>query len=287
MKYAFIRDKRPSWLSVRRACNLLSVSPSGYYKWLSEPESSRKQRDLKLARLIEDVYRSSKRRYGSPKVHRQLVALGHAVSKTKVERLMRQAGLRSKVAKRFRATTNSRHSLPVADNLLARDFRPPDRDKAWGADITYVPTLEGWLYLAVVIDLFSRRVVGWAMGDRIKAELATSALRMAFDCRRPAPGLLHHSDRGSQYASKEYRALLAEHGATSSMSRKGNCWDNAPVESLFRSLKTELVHHERYRTRTEARHSIFEWIEVDYNRQRLHESLGYVTPVEYEERRVS
>ena len=287
MKFTFIKDERPSWLSVRRACNLLSVSPSGYYKWLSEPVGAREQRDLQLARVVEDVYRASKKRYGSPKVHKQLVALGHAVSKTKVERLMRQAGLRSKVARRFRATTNSRHTFPVADNLLNRSFTASAPDRVWGADITYVQTLEGWLYLAVVIDLYSRRIVGWGMGDRLTAELAISALRMALQCRKPEPGLLHHSDRGIQYASKEYRGLLAEHGAIASMSRKGNCWDNAPVESLFRSLKTELVHHERYKTRAEARHSIFEWIEVDYNRQRIHESLGYVTPVAYENRQVS
>jgi putative transposase len=287
VKFAFIRDRRPHWLSVRRACDLLSVSPSGYYKWLAGPEGPRKLKNLELSRAIEDIYLASKRRYGSPKVYRQLLALGHSVSKTKVERLMRRAGLRSKVARRFRATTNSRHSLPVAENLLDRRFQVEAPNKVWGADITYVPTFEGWLYVAVVVDLFSRRIVGWGMGDRLTAELALSALRMALACRQPEAGLLHHSDRGVQYASKEYRALLTEHGAISSMSRKGNCWDNAPVESLFRSLKTELVHGERYQTRDEARHSIFEWIEVDYNRQRLHETLGHVTPAEYEKRYVS
>ena len=287
MKFTFIRDRRPRWLSVRRACGLLGVSHSGYYKWLSEPVRPRKQRDLALARAVEDVFIASKQRYGSPKVHRQLVALGHSVSKTKVERLMRQAGLRSKVARRFRATTNSRHGLPVADNVLGRAFEVAKPNQIWGADITYVPTAEGWLYLAVVLDLYSRRVVGWGMGERLTAELALSALRMALARRRPAPGLLHHSDRGVQYACKEYVSKLAEYGATQSMSRKGNCWDNAPVESFFRSLKTELVYDARFQTRAQARQSIFEWLEVDYNGDRLHESLGYVTPVAYERSRVS
>jgi transposase InsO family protein len=290
VKYEHIHRQQQAGaaVSLRTACRLLDVSPSGYYKWLAGGRQSKTEcRNAEIVRKIEDIHKASRGRYGSPKIFEQLKALGVSVSKRKVEVLMRRHGLRSKTAKRFRATTNSKHRLPVADNILSREFSPKAPDRVWAADITYVPTKDGWLYLAVVIDLFSRRIVGWAMDSRMTAELTNSALVMAVAQRRPKPGLIHHSDRGVQYASKEYQRLLTEAGAVSSMSRKGNCWDNAPVESLFRSLKTELVHHERFATQGAAKKAIFEWIEVFYNRQRLHSSLGYVTPAEYEKRRVS
>jgi transposase InsO family protein len=221
--------------------------------------------------------------YGSPRVCHELKAQGVAVCENTVAKLMREQGIVSKVRKRFRVrTTDSAHRHPVAPNLLGRDFAADLPDRRWASDVTFIPTDQGWLYLAVVIDLCLRKVVGWAMADHLRAELCTEALNMALRQRRPAAGLVHHSDRGVQYACGEYRDLLERHGITCSMSRAGDCYDNAVVESFFKTLKAELVYHEHYASREQARRSIFEYVEVFYNRRRLHSSLGYQSPEQFE-----
>lgn len=263
--------------------NILKVSPSGFFAWRNrEGTGRRKEEELKLVRAIEDIHRSSRNTYGSPRVFQQLKGLGIPVGKTKVERLMKKHGIRAKTKRKFRVTTDSNHSHPVAPNILKRDFSASQANQIWASDITYVLTKEGWLFLAVVIDLFSRQVVGWQMGSRITKELTLGALKMAINRRKPERGLIHHSDRGSQYACPDYQRLLKAHGMISSMSRKGDCWDNAVVESFFRSLKTEFVYFEEFQTREEGKSKTFEWVEVFYNRQRIHSTLGYKTPVEYE-----
>lgn len=279
MKFSFIHAKKAS-LPVAAMCRALGVSRSGYYAWAERPESARSRSDRELTAEVAVIHQESHRRYGSPRVHQELRARGRHVSAKRVARLMRQEGLRARARRRFVRTTDSAHSHPVAPNTLARDFLPPEPNCTWAGDITYVWTGEGWLYLAVVLDLFSRRVVGWAMSDTIDRQLVLSALDMAL-LGRPAPAL-HHSDRGSQYASEDYRRLLEERGIACSMSRKGNCWDNAVVESFFSSLKLELVYERSFATREEAKRALFEYIEVFYNRRRRHSALGYVSPAEYE-----
>ncbi len=231
---------------------------------------------------IRAVHAEVKGRYGSPRMTAELKARGHDCSENTVAALMKAHGIRAKAPRRFVRTTDSRHGLPVAENVLARDFRPAGPNAAWSADITYIPTADGWLYLAVVEDLFSRMIVGWAMDAAMTSRLVVDALEMAVRRRLPGEGLVAHSDRGSQYASEHYRGRLSRHGITCSMSRVAQCWDNAPVESFFASLKRELVHDERYTTRAEARASIFGYVEAFYNRARLHSSLGYVSPAEFE-----
>jgi len=264
------------------ACDALEVSESGYYAWADRTPSPAEQRRDRLVAAIEQVHAEVKGRYGSPRMTAELNARGHDCTENTVARLMKTHGIRAKAVRRFVRTTDSRHSLPVAENLLGRDFAPPGPNVAWSADITYIPTADGWLYLAVVEDLFSRRVVGWSMDETMTSRLAVDALDMAVRRRVPGEGLLAHSDRGSQYASDHYQRLLGKHGITCSMSGVAQCWDNAPVESFFASLKRELVHHERYTTREEAKASIFEYIEAFYNRARLHSSLGYLSPEEFE-----
>jgi putative transposase len=264
---------------------VLGASRSGYYAWRDRPPSPAAVRRDRLVEQIREAHRESRSTYGSPRVHRELKALGVACCENTVAKLMRLHDIRSKARRRFVArTTDSRHDRPVAENVLAREFYPDRPDTAWAADITYIPTAEGWLYLAAVIDLCSRKVVGWATADHLRAELPVEALRMALTHRRPTGELLHHSDRGVQYASDAYQSLLAEHGIEPSMSRKGNCWDNAVVESFFSTLKRELVHHENYVSHAEARRSLFEYIEVFYNRKRRHSTLGYRSPTEFEAR---
>jgi transposase InsO family protein len=258
------------------------VSESGYHAWASRPGSPTEQRRQELVGAIEVIHAEVKGRYGSPRMTAELNARGHGCSENTVARLMRQHGIRAKALRRFVRTTDSRHGLPVAENLLDREFDPGEPNAAWAADITYVPTADGWLYLAVVEDLFSRMIVGWAMDATMESRLVVDALDMAVRRRVPGEGLVAHSDRGSQYASDHYRRLLDRHGITCSMSRVAQCWDNAPVESFFASLKRELVHDERYTTREQARASIFEYLEVFYNRVRRHSSLGYVSPEEFE-----
>jgi putative transposase len=284
VKFAFIRDHRARF-PVEVLCEALGVSRSGYYAWRDRPPSPGALRRDRLVEGIRAVHRDSRATYGSPRVHQALKARGIPCSENTVAKLMRAEGVRPKARRPFVVrTTDSRHDRPVAGNVLNREFYPDRPDAAWAADITYVPTAEGWLYLAVVLDLFSRRVVGWATADHLRSELACDALRMALTHRRPEGELLHHSDRGVQYASESYQRLLAEHGIEPSMSRTGNCYDNAVIESFFSTAKRELTHHESYATRAEARRSLFEYIEVFYNRRRLHSTLGYRSPCEYEAR---
>lgn len=233
-------------------------------------------------RAIEDIHKASRGTYGSPRILAELKGLGFKCSKKRVERLMKKNGIRAKTRRKFKVTTDSKHNFPVSPNVLKRNFSPKTPNTTWGGDITYVWTKEGWLFLAVIIDLWSRQVVGWSMNERITKELTLSALKMAINSRQPGAGLVHHSDRGSQYASHDYQRLLKLHRMTASMSRRGNCWDNAPVESFFHSLKTEMIYWEDFETREEARRKIFEWIEVFYNRQRRHSTLGYLSPVNFE-----
>lgn len=269
-------------------CKLLEVSRSGYYAWLKREERPRARQNRRLLEEIRAIHKGSRRTYGAPRVHAELVTLGRRVGKNRVARLMAEHGIRARRRRRFKPkTTDSAHSLPVAKNLLLDYEGTTGLDQVWVADITYIPTDEGWLYLASILDLHSRRVVGWSMQDNMRAGLPLAALDMAFQGRDPAKGLIHHSDRGSQYASKAYSRALSARGAVASMSRKGNCYDNAVKESFFHTLKTELVHLTRYRTREEARASVFEWIEVFYNRKRLHSALGYRSPLAFEEQLAS
>jgi putative transposase len=280
--FSFIEQHKEVW-PVTVMCQALGVSTQGYYAWRGRPASAQQQRRDGLLGEIADIHEQVKGRYGSPRVHAELQARGHGCCVNTVARLMHQAGIRAKTARKFRHMTDSNHSRPVADNVLDRQFDPSAPNEAWVADITYVPTREGWLYLAVVEDLFSRRVVGWSMDSTMTSRLVVDALEMAVQRRLPGAELVAHSDRGSQYASEHYQRLLAQHGITCSMSDVGQCWDNAPMESFFASLKKELCHHEDYATREQARASIFEYIEVFYNRQRRHSTLGYVSPAEYEQ----
>ena len=268
-------------------CRLLEVKRSTYYAWRSRAESRRAREDRRLLVEIALAHRASGGVYGSPRVHRELRAGGIRCGRKRVARLMREHGIRAKQARRFRATTDSHHGKPVAANLLDRRFEVATPDRVWAADLTYIWTQQGWEYLATVLDLYSRRVVGWSMSARIDQALTLGALKAALWARKPAPGLLHHSDRGCQYVSLDYQALLRQHGATCSMSRKGDCWDNAVVESFFKSLKAERVQHRRYRTREEARADVGDYIERFYNRSRLHSDLDYVSPVEYELKNVA
>ena len=263
-------------------CRALRVSPSGYYAWRGRQESRRSREDRALLAQITEVFDRSKGRYGSPRVHRALRDRGARCSRKRIARLMRQHGLQARRAQRSATTTDSAHARPVAENVLDRQFEADVPNARWATDVTYVWTREGWLYLAVVLDLFSRRVVGWSMRETLHRALVIDALEMALAARRPVAGLLCHSDRGSQYASGEYQQVLERSGCTCSMSRRGNCWDNAVVESFFATLKCELVHGERFETRAEARQALFAFIEVWYNRERLHSSLGYVSPATFE-----
>jgi transposase InsO family protein len=264
-------------------CRVLGVSRSGFYAWRSRGPSAAEVRREELAEQITAIHAEVKGRYGSPRIHAELVARGMTCCVNMVARVMREAGIAAKTTRKFRQTTDSNHALPVAENLLDREFDPDEPDASWVADVTYIPTREGWLYLAVVEDLFSRMVVGWSMDATMTSRLVVDALEMALSRRLKGPsGLIAHSDRGSQYASEHYQRRLKEERIGCSMSRRGNCWDNAPMESFFASLKKELVHHEDYATREAAKASIFEYIEAFYNRVRRHSSLGYVAPAEYE-----
>jgi putative transposase len=279
MKYRFIDENKSNYPASLMG-EILGVSRSGFYRW--RKSGKRATSDLKLLRAIEDIHFASRKTYGSPRIFSQLKVLGFKTSKSKVERLMRENKIRSKMKKKFKATTNSKHPYPVAENILNRDFSPKAANQVWAGDITYIWTGEGWLYLAVILDLFSRQVIGWSMSERMTKDLSLNALRMAITRRKPERGLIHHTDRGSQYACGAYRKLLNAIGATCSMSRKGNCWDNACSESFFHTLKTEMVFFEEFKTRSEATSKIFEWIEVFYNRERHHSTLGNKTPEQFE-----
>ena len=282
MRFAFVRVHQAEF-PVGLLCKVLGVSRSGYYAWRDRPTSPTAARRDRLVEQIRQAHEGSRSGYGSPRVHSELKAGGVACCENTVAKLMRAHGIRSRARRRFVArATDSRHDRPVAENVLAREFYPERPDTAWAADVTYIPTAEGWLYLVAVIDLCSRKVVGWATANHLRAELPLEALRMALAHRRPPGGLLHHSDRGVQYASDAYWALLAEHGIEPSMSRKGNSWDNAVVKRFFGTLKRELVHHESYAGHAEARRSLFEYIEVFYNRRRRHSTIGYRSPAEFQ-----
>jgi transposase InsO family protein len=281
VKFEFISAQKACF-PVEFMCEQLEVSRSGFYAWSQRPESAHQQEDQALAAEVEKVHRDSRGTYGSPRVHAELRARGRKVSRKRVARLMEQQKLGARPKRRFVRTTDSSHGLPVAPNVLERDFSPGQPNSTWATDITYVWTSEGWLYLDVVLDLFSRRVVGWAMSEHIDTQLVLCGLQMALEGRQPPQGLLHHSDRGSQYASALYQQALADQGIQPSMSRKGNCWDNAVAESFFSTLKMELVYRTSFATRQQARSAIFEYIEVFYNRQRRHSTLGYLSPVDYE-----
>jgi transposase InsO family protein len=281
MTFRFIEAHRDCW-PARLMCETLEVSTAGYYAWRQRPVSPSQQRRDSLLVEIRAVHAEVKGRYGSPRIHAELVARGRSCSVNTVAKLMHDNDIRAKTARTFRHTTDSNHDLPVADNLLDRNFDPTLPNESWVADITYIPTREGWLYLAAVEDLYSRMVVGWSMAEHMESRLVVDALEMAIQRRLPGEELLAHSDRGSQYASDHYQSLLTKHGIECSMSRHADCWDNAPMESFFATLKKELVHDADFATRAQARAAIFEYIEVFYNVQRRHSSLGYVSPVDYE-----
>ena len=264
-------------------CQVLEVGASGFYDWRDRQPSQQQQRHEQIGQAAARSYFESKRIYGYRKVYEDLREEEVVCCEETVRRVMRQMGLYSRVKRKFVITTDSNHNLPVADNLLDRDFAATEPNKKWVADITYIPTEEGWLYLAGVMDLFSRRIVGWSMSDRIDAALVVSALDMALTHRRPGSGLLHHSDRGSQYASDAFQQLVDDHKIICSMSGKGDCWDNACMESFFGSLKTEWVHGKKYQTKEEAKKDVFKYIEVFYNHKRRHAALGYLSPAAYEE----
>lgn len=282
MSFCFIEDHRDSY-PVQLMCRVLEVSPAGYYAWRSRPQSARSAANSELLSAIRQVHQDNHGRYGSPRIHIALQNQGRGVSRGRIERLMRRHGVRAIMAPPRRVrTTDSRHDLPIAPNLLNRNFTAAAPNRVWLADITYVETGEGWLYLAAIMDLYSRKIVGWAMRDRLRTELASTALAMAIKRQRPATGLVHHSDRGVQYAAHDYRTRLQSAGIQASMSRKADCYDNAPMESFFHTLKTELVHHRTYATRAQAQHDIFAYIEGFYNRTRLHSSIGYISPIDME-----
>lgn len=282
MKYGFIREHKQEF-SISTMCRVLEVSVSGYYGWLKRPKSKRAQENDSLMDKIKAVHKQGRNQYGSPKVYRQLRKDGQSCNHKRVERLMRENGIRAKRVKKFKATTNSRHDHPVAENLLDRAFKVNEPDKVWVSDITYLWTDEGWLYLAVFLDLYSRMVVGWSMSERMTSELVVSAFEMG-QARRGGVTPMVHSDRGSQYASSSFRHELAERGCLQSMSRRGNCWDNAVAESFFSALKLEMVEWVRFETRWEAKGKVFDYIEVFYNRSRIHSATDYLSPAEYEEK---
>ena len=281
MKYAWIDTYRKAY-PLPGMCEAFAVSISGYRAWRSGGTPKRKRlTDAQLLALIRAIHAQLKGAYGSPRITREIRARGFPAGKERVERLMRENGIRGRHKRRYKATTDSKHALPIAPNVLDRNFSPSAPNQAWGADLTYVWTDEGWLYLAIVLDLFNREIVGWSLKPRMTADIVTDALTMAWFRRRPAPGLIHHSDRGSQYASLLFQDKLKDYGMICSMSRKGNCWDNAPTESFFGSLKNERVHGTRYATRAEAIADLFDYIEVFYNRSRRHSTLGYKSPTQF------
>lgn len=280
MKYAWIETQRGRY-PLAALCDALSVSTSGLGTWKRGGRARTRLSDAALLTLIRAIHAESKGAYGWPRVWKELQARGIPAGKERVRVMMQAHGIRGRHKRRYKATTDSKHDLPVAPNRLDRQFETTAPDQVWTTDITYIPTQEGWLYLAVVMDLYSRMIVGWAMDARMTRTLVISALRMAWFKRKPKPGLMHHSDRGSQYCSHDYQALLVEYKMVASMSRKGNCWDNAPMESFFNSLKNERVFHQHYVTREQAKQDLFDYIEVFYNRRRRHSALSYQSPAAY------
>lgn len=281
MKYAWIKQQSDEF-SVNTLCQFMNVPRSAYYAWLQRSPTEGEKKDSELTDIICSEFNKSRATYGTRRLKQALIDQDQVVSRRRIGRLMREADLACKTKRKFKATTNSKHNLPIAPNVLDRQFTVDQPNQCYAGDITYIHTQEGWLYLAVVIDLFSRQVVGWSMAEHMRTKLVNDALLMAIWKRKPEKGLLWHTDRGSQYASDNHRSLLKQHGIQQSMSRKGNCWDNAVSESFFHTLKTELVHHQRFQTRAEAKQAVFEYIEVFYNRERRHSANGYMSPVNYE-----
>ena len=281
MRFQYIENQRNEFPATLM-CRMLGVSSSGYYAWRKRPPSKREMANRELYKKIEVVYNENHKVYGSPRIYHALKKQGVVCSENRVARLMRLRGLRARQTKRFKVTTKRNKAHPVAPNLLNRDFKANRPNQKWLTDITYILTLEGWLYLAAVLDLYSRRIIGWAMSDRMTSNLTVDALKMAIVQRQPELALLHHSDQGSQYTDGTYQALLKDHGIQVSMNGVGTWYDNAPMESFFGTLKSEWVHHRSYRTRDQARSDIFYYIEAFYNRRRLHSSLGYFSPEEFE-----
>jgi transposase InsO family protein len=283
VKYAWIEEQQElKEFNVDAMCEALDVNRSGYYAHKNSPLTSHQNEDERLSVLIIKSFNDSRQTYGTQRIQEDLREQGERVSRRRIARLMKKAGLVCKTIKKFKATTNSNHNERISPNLLNRNFKIDAPNKVWVGDITYIWTDMGWLYLATVIDLFSRKVVGWSMADHMRTSLVNDAMQMAIWQRKPPEGLIWHTDRGSQYASKEHRALLKTHKIQQSMSRKGDCWDNAVAESFFHTLKTELVFHERYKTREQAHASVFEYIEVFYNRKRRHSASGMMSPANFE-----
>ena len=284
MKFEWIHAEKANW-PVTKMCRALEVTTSGFYAWRKRPPSVRTREDERLRALVEESHRESRQNYGSPRVHRDLLALGERVSRKRVIRLMREGGLEGKVRRRWVTTTDSQHDQPVAPNVLAQDFEAAGPNERWAGDVTYLRTPDGWLYLAVILDLFSRRVVGWALSPFNDRRLALRALEMAVRRRRPHAGLVHHTDQGSPYASDDYQKVLDRYGMTCSMSRRGNCYDNAVVESWFGMFKTELG--ETFESFADAQFKVFDYIEGFYNSRRRHSALDYLSPAEFERRMVA
>jgi putative transposase len=282
MRFRLIEDHRDEF-PVTRMCKVLAVSPSGYYAWHQRPPSAREMANRELYNKIETVYNENHGVYGSPRIYRELKDQGVACSENRLARLMRLRGLQAKQSKRFKTTTKRNRAHPAAPNLLKRDFTADRPDQKWLADITYIATLEGWLYLAAILDLHTRRIVGWAMSDRMTSALTIAALEMALLQRQPDAGLIHHSDQGSQYTDQAYQVLLKDRGIRASMNGVGSWYDNAPMESFFGTLKSEWVHHHLYHTRDEAKTDVFYYIESFYNRRRRHSALDYLSPEAYEQ----
>jgi transposase InsO family protein len=285
MKYQFIDEQR-SGFRVKKMCHILDLSRSTYYARRKRPPSFRVKENEALLKKIKDAHKMSRMTYGSPRVTKELRAGGVICGKNRVARLMQNHGIFAKTKRKFRVTTRSKHSLPVAENLLNRRFEAGKPNQVWLSDITYIWTQEGWLYLSAVLDLYNRQVIGWSMGERLNQDLVIEALQQALGRRKPIPGAVFHSDRGSQYAGHAFCSILKQYQFSQSMSSAGNCYDNAVMESFFHTLKTEVVYFERYHSRAQARQSIFEYIEVFYNRIRRHSSLGYLSPLEFENRSV-
>jgi putative transposase len=281
MRFRLI-DAAKEEFPVRRLCKVLGVSQSGYFAWRSRPACRRQRDDLVLLAHVRSAFRLSNETYGRPRMTRELQDQGLHVGRRRTARLMRENGLRARQPRRFKRTTDSLHAFPVAPNLIEQDFAAERPDEKWGSDLSYIWTREGWLYLAVVIDLYARRVVGWAVSDRLHKELALAALRRALVVRRPSAGLIHHSDRGSQYCSTEYQAELRKHGILISMSGKGNCYDNAMVETFFKTLKSELVWRTAFQTRAEASEALARYIDGFYNPVRRHSALDFISPAQFE-----
>jgi len=285
MKYRFIMENRSTY-RLEKMCKILEVSRSGYHKYVKRKMSNRKRQNIEITELIKRIYKAKRGRYGSPRIHSELRYSGIKINKKRVARLMSISGIRAVAKMKFKATTDSNHSKLVAENLVNQRFQVSSPNRIWASDITYIRTKEGWLYLAVIMDLYSRMIVGWSISESMNRAFLIKAIEQAIANRNPEDGLIFHSDRGSQYASDEVKGLLKRRNIRQSMSGKGNCYDNAVVESFFHSLKTELVFQRIFLTRTEAKNCIFEYIEIFYNRQRRHSTLNYLTPSEFENTRL-